>query len=72
MVETFSTIICKLQVFNIFDIINKILMKVLNSATTYKVLMEFNHPDGRHIPVLLHRRSLAIMTGEARYLWTHG
>ncbi|XP_072040234.1 tRNA (carboxymethyluridine(34)-5-O)-methyltransferase ALKBH8-like [Amphiura filiformis] len=37
-----------------------------------QVLMEFSHPDGRHIPVLLSPRSLVTMTGEARYLWSHG
>lgn len=34
--------------------------------------MDFRHPDGRKVPVFLQRRSLLIMAGEARYLWTHG
>lgn len=34
--------------------------------------MDFRHPDGRKIPVFLQRRSLLVMTEEARYLWTHG
>ena len=34
--------------------------------------MDFRHPDGRHLPVLLPARSAMIMTGEARYVWTHG
>ncbi len=34
--------------------------------------MDFRHPNGQHIPVLLPRRSLLQMTGEARYVWTHG
>lgn len=37
-----------------------------------KVTMEFRHPDGRHVPVVLPRRSLLVMTGESRYLWSHG
>lgn len=34
--------------------------------------MDFVHPDGCHVPVLLPSRSVAILTGESRYLWTHG
>ena len=34
--------------------------------------MEFRHPDGRHVSVILPRRSLLVMTGESRYLWSHG
>ena len=34
--------------------------------------MDFRHPDGRKIAVFLQRRSLLVMTGESRYLWTHG
>ena len=34
--------------------------------------MDFRHPDGRKAPVFLPRRSLLIMKGESRYLWTHG
>lgn len=34
--------------------------------------MEFRHPDGRHVSVVLPRRNLLIMTGESRYLWSHG
>ncbi|XP_022795895.1 alkylated DNA repair protein alkB homolog 8-like [Stylophora pistillata] len=37
-----------------------------------QVTMEFRHPDGRHVPVVLPRRSLLVMTGESRYLWSHG
>ncbi|XP_034556271.1 LOW QUALITY PROTEIN: alkylated DNA repair protein alkB homolog 8 [Notolabrus celidotus] len=35
-------------------------------------VMEFRHPDGRLIPVVLPARSLLLMKGESRYLWTHG
>lgn len=34
--------------------------------------MDFRHPDGMKVPVFLSRRSLLIMTGESRYLWSHG
>ncbi|XP_028401822.1 alkylated DNA repair protein alkB homolog 8-like isoform X2 [Dendronephthya gigantea] len=37
-----------------------------------KVAMDFRHPDGRHVSILLPRRSVLIMTGECRYEWTHG
>ncbi|XP_064608870.1 alkylated DNA repair protein alkB homolog 8-like [Liolophura sinensis] len=36
-----------------------------------QVIMEFQHPDGRHVSVLLPRRSLLVMTGESRYVWSH-
>ena len=34
--------------------------------------MEFRHPDGRLIPVYLPPRSAMVMTGESRYVWSHG
>ncbi|KAL9971627.1 hypothetical protein ACROYT_G017818 [Oculina patagonica] len=37
-----------------------------------QVTMEFRNPDGRHASVVLPRRSLLVMTGESRYLWSHG
>ncbi|KAK7500596.1 hypothetical protein BaRGS_00008171 [Batillaria attramentaria] len=37
-----------------------------------QVLMDFRHPDGRHLSVLLPPRSLLVMTGESRYIWSHG
>lgn len=40
----------------------------LGSACT----MDFRHPNGKHVPLTLPRRSCVIMTGEARYVWTHG
>ncbi|KAB0370737.1 hypothetical protein FD755_017146 [Muntiacus reevesi] len=36
------------------------------------IVMDFKHPDGMTVPVMLPRRSLLVMTGESRYLWTHG
>lgn len=34
--------------------------------------MDFRHPDGRHLSLTVPQRSCLIMTGEARYLWSHG
>ena len=34
--------------------------------------MDFKHPEGAHKSLVLPRRSLVVLTGEARYLWTHG
>ncbi|GFO09157.1 alkylated DNA repair protein alkb homolog 8 [Plakobranchus ocellatus] len=36
------------------------------------IVMDFSHPDGRHVSVLLPRRSLMVMNGESRYVWSHG
>ncbi|XP_051011823.1 alkylated DNA repair protein alkB homolog 8 [Acomys russatus] len=36
------------------------------------IVMDFKHPDGVTVQVMLPRRSLLVMTGESRYLWTHG
>lgn len=38
----------------------------------FQTVMEFRHPDGRLVPVVLPPRSLLLMKGESRYLWTHG
>ncbi|RUS82471.1 hypothetical protein EGW08_009777 [Elysia chlorotica] len=37
-----------------------------------QVVMDFRHDDGRHVSVLLPRRSLMVMRGESRYVWSHG
>ncbi|XP_074651671.1 tRNA (carboxymethyluridine(34)-5-O)-methyltransferase alkbh8-like [Tubulanus polymorphus] len=37
-----------------------------------QVVMDFRHPNGYHVPVVLPRRSVLIMSGESRYLWSHG
>ncbi len=34
--------------------------------------MDFRHTDGRKVSVFLPRRSVLVMMGESRYLWTHG
>ncbi|XP_033631422.1 alkylated DNA repair protein alkB homolog 8-like [Asterias rubens] len=46
---------------------------ILSLSLGSQVVMEFTNPtDGRQIPVFVPRLSLMIMTGEARYLWSHG
>ncbi|KAK3099761.1 hypothetical protein FSP39_009216 [Pinctada imbricata] len=45
---------------------------IMSLSLGSQVLMDFRHPDGRHLTVLLPPRSLMIMTGESRYLWSHG
>ena len=34
--------------------------------------MDFKHPDGRHVSIPRARRSCLLMSGEARYVWSHG
>ena len=34
--------------------------------------MDFKGPTGDHFPIVLPRRSLVIMLGPSRYLYTHG
>ena len=34
--------------------------------------MDFKRPTGDHFPIMLPRRSLVIMLGPSRYLYTHG
>uniref|UniRef100_A0A8C4RMJ1 tRNA (carboxymethyluridine(34)-5-O)-methyltransferase n=1 Tax=Erpetoichthys calabaricus TaxID=27687 RepID=A0A8C4RMJ1_ERPCA len=36
------------------------------------IVMDFKHPDGQNVSVLLPQRSLLVMKGESRYLWSHG
>uniref|UniRef100_A0A8C4NTG6 tRNA (carboxymethyluridine(34)-5-O)-methyltransferase n=1 Tax=Dicentrarchus labrax TaxID=13489 RepID=A0A8C4NTG6_DICLA len=45
---------------------------ILSLSLGAQTVMEFRHPDGRLVPVVLPGRSLLVMTGESRYLWTHG
>nr|XP_028582029.1 alkylated DNA repair protein alkB homolog 8 isoform X2 [Podarcis muralis] len=37
-----------------------------------EIVMDFKHPDGHAAAVMLPQRSLLVMSGESRYLWTHG
>ncbi|XP_029027315.1 alkylated DNA repair protein alkB homolog 8 [Betta splendens] len=45
---------------------------ILSLSLGARAVMEFRHPGGRLVPVLLPERSLLVMKGESRYLWTHG
>ncbi|KAM3875264.1 tRNA (carboxymethyluridine(34)-5-O)-methyltransferase alkbh8 [Diretmus argenteus] len=45
---------------------------ILSLSLGAKMVMEFRHPDGRVVPVVLPGRSLLVMKRESRYLWTHG
>ncbi|XP_077397142.1 tRNA (carboxymethyluridine(34)-5-O)-methyltransferase alkbh8 isoform X1 [Festucalex cinctus] len=45
---------------------------ILSLSLGTKTVMEFRHPDGRVVSVFLPARSLLVMQGESRYLWTHG
>lgn len=45
---------------------------ILSLSLGAKTVMEFRHPDGRVVPVVLPGRSLLVMKGESRFLWTHG
>ncbi|XP_054456783.1 alkylated DNA repair protein alkB homolog 8 [Anoplopoma fimbria] len=45
---------------------------IMSLSLGAKTVMEFRHPDGRLVAVVLPGRSLLVMKGESRYLWTHG
>uniref|UniRef100_A0A3P8THT8 tRNA (carboxymethyluridine(34)-5-O)-methyltransferase n=1 Tax=Amphiprion percula TaxID=161767 RepID=A0A3P8THT8_AMPPE len=45
---------------------------ILSLSLGAKTVMDFRHPDGRVVAVVLPGRSLLLMKGESRYLWTHG
>lgn len=45
---------------------------ILSLSLGAKTVMDFKHPDGRTVAVVLPERSLLVMKGESRYLWTHG
>ncbi|KAL0973435.1 hypothetical protein UPYG_G00203600 [Umbra pygmaea] len=45
---------------------------ILSLSLGAQTVMDFRHPDGRSIAVVLPQRSLLVMKGESRYLWTHG
>ncbi|XP_056416304.1 alkylated DNA repair protein alkB homolog 8 [Hyla sarda] len=46
--------------------------EILSLSLGSEIVMDFRHPDGTSVPVMVPRRSLLVMSGEARYLWTHG
>ncbi|XP_041464023.1 alkylated DNA repair protein alkB homolog 8-like [Lytechinus variegatus] len=45
---------------------------IISLSLESQVVMEFIDPEGHQVPIVLPRRSLLIMTEEARYKWTHG
>ncbi|KAJ8410812.1 hypothetical protein AAFF_G00187690 [Aldrovandia affinis] len=45
---------------------------ILSLSLGAQTVMDFRHPDGHSVAVVLPRRSLLVMKGESRYLWTHG
>ncbi|XP_072318003.1 tRNA (carboxymethyluridine(34)-5-O)-methyltransferase alkbh8 [Eucyclogobius newberryi] len=45
---------------------------IMSLSLGAQTVMEFRHPDGRLVAVVLPSRSLLVMKGESRYLWTHG
>ncbi|XP_006833857.1 PREDICTED: alkylated DNA repair protein alkB homolog 8 [Chrysochloris asiatica] len=46
--------------------------EIISLSLGAEIVMDFKHPDGVTVPIMLPRRSLLVMTGESRYLWTHG
>eukprot|EP00079_Xenopus_tropicalis_P021245 XP_012812513.1 PREDICTED: alkylated DNA repair protein alkB homolog 8 isoform X2 [Xenopus tropicalis] len=46
--------------------------EILSLSLGAEIVMDFKHPNGSVVPVMLPQRSLLIMSGESRYLWTHG
>ncbi|XP_057551219.1 alkylated DNA repair protein alkB homolog 8 isoform X2 [Hippopotamus amphibius kiboko] len=46
--------------------------EIISLSLGSEIVMDFKHPDGVTVPVMLPCRSLLVMTGESRYLWTHG
>ncbi|XP_058041789.1 alkylated DNA repair protein alkB homolog 8 isoform X2 [Ahaetulla prasina] len=46
--------------------------EIISLSLGAEIVMDFKHPDGRTVAVLLPQRSLLVMSGESRYLWTHG
>ncbi|XP_049745578.1 alkylated DNA repair protein alkB homolog 8 isoform X2 [Elephas maximus indicus] len=46
--------------------------EIISLSLGAEIVMDFKHSDGVTVPVMLPRRSLLVMTGESRYLWTHG
>ncbi|KAI4815854.1 hypothetical protein KUCAC02_005981 [Chaenocephalus aceratus] len=45
---------------------------IMSLSLGAKTVMEFRHPDGRLVAVVLPERSLLVMKGESRFFWTHG
>ncbi|RDD45870.1 Alkylated DNA repair protein alkB-like protein 8 [Trichoplax sp. H2] len=46
--------------------------QIVSLSLLSQIVMDFRHPDGTRISINLPRRSLLVMSGECRYLWSHG
>ncbi|XP_044142012.1 alkylated DNA repair protein alkB homolog 8 [Bufo gargarizans] len=46
--------------------------EIVSLSLGSEIVMDFRHPDGTNVPVMVPQRSLLVMSGESRYLWTHG
>ncbi|RMC07338.1 hypothetical protein DUI87_16797 [Hirundo rustica rustica] len=46
--------------------------EIISLSLGAEIVMDFKHPDGHTVAIMLPRCSLLVMTGESRYLWTHG
>ncbi|XP_029898646.1 alkylated DNA repair protein alkB homolog 8 isoform X2 [Aquila chrysaetos chrysaetos] len=46
--------------------------KIISLSLGAEIVMDFKHPDGHTVAIMLPRCSLLVMAGESRYLWTHG
>ncbi|XP_029417751.1 alkylated DNA repair protein alkB homolog 8 isoform X2 [Nannospalax galili] len=46
--------------------------EIVSLSLGSEIVMDFKHPEGITVQIMLPRRSLLVMTGESRYLWTHG
>ncbi|NXN93948.1 ALKB8 protein, partial [Rhinopomastus cyanomelas] len=46
--------------------------EIISLSLGAEIVMDFKHPDGHSVAVMLPRCSLLVMAGESRYLWTHG
>lgn len=46
--------------------------EIISLSLGAEIVMDFKHPDGHTVAVMLPRCSLLVMSGESRYLWTHG
>nr|DBA32521.1 TPA: hypothetical protein GDO54_000305 [Pyxicephalus adspersus] len=46
--------------------------EIVSLSLGAEIVMDFKHPSGSSVPVMVTQRSLLVMGGESRYLWTHG
>ncbi|XP_069825857.1 alkylated DNA repair protein alkB homolog 8 isoform X2 [Dendropsophus ebraccatus] len=46
--------------------------EIISLSLGSEIVMDFRHPDGTCVPVMVPQRSVLVMRGESRHLWTHG